>query len=101
MFTPRQYQLLAHEQIVEGFKQELKMLLVMATGGGKSKTVISFIQKYQKHFVFIIAVRTRDLVNQLAEDLEFFNLDYGVLMANNEKYYPEKEIQLASEFNRV
>lgn len=95
-FKLREYQEKAHNGLIEGFKKNLKMLLVMATGAGKSKTAISFVKKYEKHFIFIIAVRTRDLVNQLAQDLDFFELDYGVFMANHQLYNPMKEIQLCS-----
>lgn len=96
MFTPRDYQLKAHELIVNGFKQGLKLLLLMSTGAGKSKTAISFIDKYKDHYIFIIVVRRRILVDQLEDDLKLFNLDYGVFMSMADKYDPKKSIQLCS-----
>lgn len=95
-FIPREYQLKAHEQIVEAFKRAVKLLLVMSTGAGKSKTIASFIKKYLKHYNWIIVVRKRDLVNQLADTLTEFELDYGVFMANDPRYSPKKSIQLCS-----
>lgn len=95
-FTPREYQLKAHEQIVEAFKRQIKLLLVMSTGAGKSKTIASFVEKYFKHYNWVIVVRKRDLVNQLAETLTEFDLDFGVFMANDSRYSPKKPIQLCS-----
>lgn len=95
-FKIREYQLKAHEQIVGAFKRGAKILLVMSTGAGKSKTVVSFIEKYLPHYNWILIVRKRDLVNQLAETLNEFNLDFGVFMANDERYSPKKSIQLCS-----
>lgn len=67
----------------------------MPTGAGKSFTVVSFIKKFQKHFKFVLAVRTRGLVYQLEEDLKAFELDYSVYMAG-EKEDLSKRIQLCS-----
>lgn len=96
MIKLRDYQEEAHQQIIEKFKQNLKTLLVMATGSGKSKTVVSFIAKLQKHFIIILVVKNRKLVNQLAEDAAFFELDYGVFMADHDEFDPSKEIQVCS-----
>lgn len=96
MFKLRDYQLKAHDQIIEKFKKNLKTLLVMATGAGKSKTVVSFVEKIHKHYIVILVVQNRKLVNQLAEDTKLFNLDYGVLMANHNEYDEKKEIQVCS-----
>ena len=82
--------------IVDGFKQGLKILLLMSTGAGKSKTAISFIDKYKDYYIFIIVVRRRILVDQLEDDLKLFNLDYGVFMSMSDKYDPKKSIQLCS-----
>lgn len=95
-FQAREYQLQAHEQIVQAFKRAIKLLLVMSTGAGKSKTAVSFIQKYLNHYHWVIVVRKRDLVNQLAEDLEAFELPFGVFMANDSRYDTSKPIQLCS-----
>lgn len=95
-FQPRDYQELAHTQLVEKLKQQLKTLLVMATGSGKSKTIVSFIKKYEKHFHFVLVVKQRKLVNQLAQDTALFNLEYGVLMASHDMYDPTKNIQVCS-----
>lgn len=95
-FKLRPYQELAHEMIVDGFKQGLKLLLLMSTGAGKSKTFTSFIDKYKKYYIFIVIVRRRGLVDQLENDFKFFNLDYGVFMSGHEKYDPKNEIQLCS-----
>jgi superfamily II DNA or RNA helicase len=95
-FTLRDYQEDAHKGIIEKFKQNLKTLLVMATGSGKSKTIVSFIAKYRKHFIFILIVKNRKLVEQLAKDTKLFNLDYGVFMASHDDFDPSKEIQVCS-----
>ncbi len=95
-FLPREYQLKAHDLIVDAFKRMIKVLLVMSTGAGKSKTAISFIKKFLPYYNWIIVVRKRDLVNQLADDLTAFGLDFGVFMANDPRYSPKKSIQLCS-----
>lgn len=97
MFTPRPYQLKAHEQLIEAFKLNKKTLLVMMAGAGKSKTVGSFIAKYHKHFNFVLIVRKRDLVEQLSRDaLHDFGLDYSVYMAGDKRHDPTKKIQVCS-----
>lgn len=96
IFKPREYQLLAHEQIVNAFKRGVKLLMIMATGGGKSKTIVSFIEKYLPHYNWVLVVRKRDLVNQLANTVSEFNLDFGVFMANDNRYSPKKSIQICS-----
>jgi len=96
MFELRDYQLKAHELIYEKFRANLKTLLVMATGSGKSKTIVSFIEKIHKHFIIILVVKNRKLVNQLAADTKLFNLDYGVFMANHDEYDDTKLIQVCS-----
>lgn len=96
MFKLRDYQALGHEQIVDRFKKNLKTLLVMPTGAGKSKTVVSFMAKYQKHYHIVLVVKTRKLVDQLGEDAKFFSLDYGVFMANHDDFDPSKNSQVCS-----
>lgn len=95
-FIIRDYQSHAHELIVDGFKKGLKLLMLQPTGTGKSKTAVSFIEKYQAHYNFVLVVRKRDLVLQLEKDLQLFNLDYGVFMAGHERYFPTKSIQVCS-----
>jgi len=95
-FVPRPYQTLAHEMIVESFKAKLKTLLLMSTGAGKSKLLVSFIKKYLDHYNWVIVVRKRDLVNQLAETFSEFDLEYGVFMANDSRYDSTKSIQVCS-----
>lgn len=93
----RDYQLKAHELIIENFKENKKVLLVVMAGGGKSITAGSFVAKYHKHYKFVLVVRKRALVEQLAEDaLDTFGLDYGVFMANHPKYDLSKSIQVCS-----
>ena len=92
----RDYQELAHTQLVERLKENLSTLLVMATGSGKSKTLVSFIKKYEKHFIFILIVQNRKLVNQLAEDTKEFGLDYGVFMASHDELDTSKKVQVCS-----
>jgi len=96
MIKLRDYQLDAHKQIVECFRKNQKTLLVMATGSGKSKTVVSFVEKYNKHYIFILVVKNRKLVNQLANDCRFFNLDYGVYMAAHDDFDPSRPNQVCS-----
>lgn len=95
-FTPREYQLIAHDQIVEAFKRQVKLLLVMSTGAGKSKTLASFIHKYACYYHWVIVVRKRDLVNQLAQTLSEFDLPFGVFMANDPRFDISKPIQVCS-----
>lgn len=95
-FKLRPYQEDAHALLVKKLKQKLKTLLVMPTGAGKSKTIVSFIKKYEKHFTFILVVQNRKLVNQLAEDTKLFGLDYGVFMADHDDLDLSKEIQVCS-----
>lgn len=96
MFKLRDYQLKAHDEIIDRFRKNLKTLLVMATGAGKSKTIVSFVEKIHKHYIIILVVKNRKLVNQLAEDTKLFNLDYGVFMANHDEYDDTKLIQVCS-----
>lgn len=96
MFTPREYQLQAHDKILECFKRAAKTLLVMSTGAGKTKTLASFMAKYLKHFNWVVVVRKKDLVNQLADTFNEFEFDFGVFMANDPRYAPKKSIQLCS-----
>ncbi len=97
MFKLRDYQLKAHTQIEQKFREGIrKLLLVLSTGGGKSKIIVSFIDKHKDHFNFVLIVRGRKLVDQLSEDTKLFNLEYGVLMAGHEEYDPRKPIQVCS-----
>lgn len=97
MINLRDYQLEAHNLIIQNFKQNKKVLLKMMAGGGKSITAGSFIAKYKQFYKFVLIVRKRNLVEQLAEDaLETFNLDYSVFMANHEKMDLTKSIQVCS-----
>jgi len=95
-YKDRDYQNLAHRQIVALFKESMKLLLVMPTGSGKSKTAVSFIRKHLRHFNWVIAVRTCELVEQLADDFKFFQLPYSVLMADDKRYDETKSIQICS-----
>lgn len=96
MFELRDYQKLAHEMIIAGFLKKLRLLLLMSTGSGKSKTAVAFIKKFEKHFIFILIVRRRGLVTQLEDDLKLFGLDYGVFMAGHDLFNPEKNNQACS-----
>lgn len=95
-FIAREYQLLAHEKIVEAFKRSVALLLVMSTGAGKSKTAASFMKKYFPHYNWVLIVRKRDLVIQLAEELDNFQIPFGVFMADDERYNPKLSVQLCS-----
>ena len=69
----------------------------MMAGGGKSITAGSFIHKYQSFYKFVLIVRKRNLVEQLASDaLDTFGLDYGVFMAGHIKLDLTKSIQVCS-----
>ena len=50
----RDYQEKSHELIINNFKQQLAVLLVVMAGGGKSITAGSFIAKYHHHFKFVL-----------------------------------------------
>jgi len=97
MLKLRDYQLKSHELIIENFKLNKKVVLVVMAGGGKSITAGSFVAKYIKHFKFVLMVRKRDLVEQLAKDaLGTFDLDYSIFMANHPKMDLSKSIQVCS-----
>lgn len=96
-FVPRKYQLDAHELMVAGFKEQLRLLVLMPTGTGKTKTMISFMEKFKQYYNFVVIVRQRDLVFQFAEAIdEFENIDYAVVMSGHPKYDPKKSIQICS-----
>ena len=96
MFELRDYQKSAHTGIIENFRANLKTLLVMATGAGKSKTVISFIASIKDHYNFLLIVRGRKLVDQLSQDSKLFDLDYGVYMAQHDEYSDDKQVLVCS-----
>lgn len=97
MLKLRDYQEESHIQMINNFKKHKKVLLCIMAGGGKSITAGSFIAKYQKHYKFVLIVRKRDLVEQLADDaLDTFGLDYSIFMAGHKKYDPSKSIQVCS-----
>jgi superfamily II DNA or RNA helicase len=97
MFKPRPYQLKAHDMIADCFRRGKTTLLTLATGAGKSKTVISFVKRNLEHFNWLMVVRNRKLVNQLSEDVEFFGIDHHILMNGHgriEKF--DKNVTVAS-----
>ncbi len=95
--TLRDYQIEAHEGMIKHFKLNQKVLLWVMAGGGKSITAGSFIAKYHQFYKFVLIVRKRNLVEQLAEDaLDTFDLDYSIFMAGHEKMDLNKSIQVCS-----
>ena len=85
IITLRDYQQKAHNLIYNEFKKGKSTLLLATCGAGKSITAASFIDKNKKNFKFVLMVRTRDLVFQLAKTLDLFNLDYSIFMAGENK----------------
>lgn len=91
------YQEESHRLMIKYFKQMKKVLLCIMAGGGKSITAGSFIAKFHQFYKFVLIVRKRNLVEQLAEDaLDNFSLDYSIFMANHPKMDLTKSIQVCS-----
>lgn len=94
--TLRDYQKIAHKEIYAAWAQKKSPLLVMPTGAGKSFTIMALISAVSGVYSVVLAVRKRDLVEQLTADARSFGLDYGVYMAGHSEFDPTKNIQICS-----
>lgn len=92
----RPYQEQAIRSIYNAWASNERPLLVMPPGAGKSYTFMTIARQVSEVYRVVLAVRKRDLVEQLVEDAEKFQLDYGVYMAGHPKFRPRARVQICS-----
>ena len=74
-----------------------KVLLHMATGGGKTVIFCQVLKgASEKKKNAIMVVRGRKLVSQASQRLDREGVEHGVLMAGHKRYKPELPIQICS-----
>lgn len=94
----RDYQLKALDLIKEEFLNgHKKVLLWMATGGGKTVVFCEMIKRVRaRNKKVIVVVRGRKLVDQASERLHREKVEHGVLMAKHWNYRPHLPVQVCS-----
>lgn len=94
----RPYQIQALDQIRGHYaKGEKKVLLHLATGGGKTVVFCEILKSsFNKGKKALMIVRGRKLVDQASQRLIREFVPHGVLMANHWNYRPHERVQIAS-----
>lgn len=94
----REYQLNSIENLRQGFRNNhIRQVLCAPTAAGKSIIMMAMIDAAnKKNTRSLFICERRILVEQFANHLEKFGLDFGVYMAKSWRYRPNCNIQLAS-----
>jgi superfamily II DNA or RNA helicase len=96
---PRAFQIDAHQQLRQGFREGHKNQLIMApTGAGKTYLGLRICNEaMQKGKKAVFLCDRTTLINQTSEVASAYGLDdHGVIQANHWKRRPDKLLQIAS-----
>lgn len=98
MIELREYQKKGIKQTYEHFKLgNKKICLWLATGGGKSFTMCRIIQDaLTKDLNVVVIVRRRQLILQMSQNLDKWDIEHGVFMAGHYRYFPQRKVQVCS-----
>lgn len=96
MRTLRDYQEQAIREIYTSWGNGRRPLFCGPTGAGKSFTFMTLAKQVSEVYYIVLAVRKRNLVEQLVSDAREFGLDYGVYMSGHPEFNPEKKVQICS-----
>lgn len=94
----RPYQEKGIEELYEEFRKGLdKVLFVMATGSGKSRSFSSVcFDMVSNGLPVVIVVKRRDLIEQASKNLKQWGIPHGVHMSKHRKFSPSKLVQVCS-----
>jgi DNA repair protein RadD len=92
----RDYQQKVLDEIESSLTQFNRVLVTLATGGGKSRIFTYLAQEKAKESPVLIVVRGVHLVLQAGKNLDKFNIPYSVVMKDHWKFNPQEQIQILS-----
>lgn len=82
------------EQIVAGF---LKILLFLATGGGKSVMFSAIVENaLKKNKKILLVMRRRNLITQAQANLKKWAIKTSIIMASTKGFNPKCDVQICS-----
>lgn len=98
MRIARPYQTAMIEGIYACWRRGVRRVLgILDTGGGKSFITSTIVNDSIRHgYVVIMAVKKRDLVNNLSDELSENGVNHAVYMAGSEKFDPTHPVQVCS-----